>query len=88
MNFETLSFTTFCVGSLADALNMSAGEVYSRLRSSGILSDYIIPSYDVLHTFSKEYNYIIPSYDVLHTFSKEYIVEDLIGYMKEKGVLP
>lgn len=34
MNFETLSFTTFCVGSLADALNMSAGEVYSRLRSS------------------------------------------------------
>lgn len=67
MNFETLSFTTFCVGSLADALNMSAGEVYSRLRSSGILSDYIIPSYDVLHTFSKEY-----------------IVEDLIGYMKEK----
>lgn len=25
------------------------------LRSSGILSGYLIPNYDVLHTFSKEY---------------------------------
>lgn len=70
MNFETLNFTTFCVGCLADALNMSAGKVYRLLRSSGILE-----------------NYIIPGYDVLHTFSKEYIVDDLIQYMKEKGVL-
>ncbi|MDD6168189.1 MAG: DUF3791 domain-containing protein [Prevotella copri] len=32
-------------------------------------------------------DYIIPSYDVLHTFSKEYLMEDLIDFMKEKGVL-
>lgn len=70
MNFETLSFTTFCVGSLADALKMSAGKTYELLRTSGILTEYLIPGYDVLHTFSKEY-----------------IVEDLIQYMKEKGVL-
>ena len=38
MNFEQLCFTTFCVGSLADALKMSAGKVYGMLRSSGILS--------------------------------------------------
>ena len=31
--------------------------------------------------------YIVPSYDVLHTFSKEYLIEDLVSYMKEKGVL-
>lgn len=30
---------------------------------------------------------IIPCYDVLHTLSKEYIVEDLVSFMKEKGVL-
>mgnify|MGYP002512517319 CR=1 FL=1 len=30
---------------------------------------------------------IVPCYDVLHSFSKEYIVEDLIAYMKKKGVL-
>ena len=34
---------------------MSAAEVYRRLKQSGILHGYIIPSYDVLHTFGKEY---------------------------------
>ena len=52
---EHLEFVTFCVGSLADALSMTAAHVYGALRSSGVLSDYIIPCYDVLHTFSKDY---------------------------------
>ena len=34
---------------------MPAREVYLRLKTSGILSEYIVPSYDVLHTFGKEY---------------------------------
>lgn len=55
MNFEQLNFTTYCVGNLADALEMNAGQVYHMLRSSGILRDYILPCYDTLHTFSKEY---------------------------------
>lgn len=55
MNFEMLNFTTFCVGSLSDALKMSAGQVYGLLRSSGILTGYLIPGYDVLHSFSREY---------------------------------
>lgn len=55
MDFETLNFTTFCVGNLSDALNMPAKQVYHLLRSSGILTDYIIPYYNVLHTFSKDY---------------------------------
>ncbi|HIZ32754.1 MAG TPA: DUF3791 domain-containing protein [Candidatus Bacteroides merdigallinarum] len=70
MNFDQLNFITFCVGNLADALKMSAAKVYELLRSSGILTGYLLPGYDILHTFSKEY-----------------IVEDLIQYMKEKGVL-
>ena len=40
---------------LSEALHKSASQVYSALRSSGVLNDYIIPCYDVLHTFSKEY---------------------------------
>lgn len=48
-------FVTFCVGSLADALNKSASQIYNALCSSGVLEDYIIPCYDVLHTFSKDY---------------------------------
>ena len=29
--------------------------IYTRLENSGILYDYIVPSYDVLHTFSFRY---------------------------------
>jgi hypothetical protein len=55
MTTEHLYFITFCVGSLSEALHKSAAQVYSALRSSGVLNEYIIPCYDVLHTFSKEY---------------------------------
>lgn len=55
MTTENLYFITFCVGSLSEALNKSASQVYEALRSSGLLNDYIIPCYDVLHSFSKEY---------------------------------
>lgn len=34
---------------------MSASKVYKMLRSSGVLDGYIVPCYDVLHTFSKDY---------------------------------
>ena len=50
-----LDFITYCVGNLADRLNMSASKVYKMLRSTDILNDYMIPCYDVLHTFGKEY---------------------------------
>ena len=55
MRTEHLEFITFCVGSLADSLGKSASQVYGALRSSGVLTDYILPCYDVLHTFSKDY---------------------------------
>ena len=70
MNSQSLNFTIFCIGSLAEHLKISARDVYHKLQSAGIISDYIVPCYDVLHTFSKEY-----------------IVEDLVEYMKKKGVL-
>ena len=55
MRIEHLDFVTFCVGSLSDALHKSASQVYGALRSSGVLNDYIVPCYDVLHTFGKDY---------------------------------
>lgn len=70
MNYDNVDFITYCIGNLSRRLNLSAAEVYRRLKQSGIL-----------------YGYIVPSYDVLHTFGKEYLMEDLIEYMKEKGVL-
>lgn len=32
-------------------------------------------------------DYIVKGYGALHTFSSDYITDDLVGYMKEKGVL-
>lgn len=55
MKLEQLDFVTFCVGSMADALHWSAARVYRTFQSTGVLQDYILPCYDVLHTFSKEY---------------------------------
>ena len=55
MNYDNVDFITYCIGNLSRRLNMSADEVYRRLKQSGILNGYIIPSYDVLHTFGKEY---------------------------------
>ena len=55
MDIKTLNFTIFCIGSIADHLKMSARDVYHKLNNSGIISEYIIPCYDILHTFSKEY---------------------------------
>ena len=36
-------------------LELPQKEIYNRLKKSGILDEYIIPSYDVLHTFSSRY---------------------------------
>lgn len=55
MDYKTLTFVIFCVGSVADALKMSAKDVYHRLSDAAIITDYIVPCYDVLHTFSREY---------------------------------
>lgn len=55
MDNQTLEFVTYCISKLAHALNLTQQEVYRRLKSSGILYGYIVPSYDVLHTFSSRY---------------------------------
>ncbi len=55
MDKEVLDFVTFCISSLAVHLNLSQREVYKRLKESGILYGYIVPSYDVLHTFGSRY---------------------------------
>jgi len=55
MDYKILYFVIFCVGNVADALKMSAKDVYLRMSKGGIITDYIVPCYDVLHTFSREY---------------------------------
>ena len=56
MTHEQSFFTVFCIEALADELNNTGDRIYSMLtEESDILDQYIIPSYDALHTQGKEY---------------------------------
>ena len=52
---KELSFSIFMLYSLADKWKMSPAKVYKILNSTGILDEYIIKCYDVLHTQGREY---------------------------------
>ncbi len=55
-NLEKLEFAIFCIENIASELELNAAQVYTALtEKSNVLNDYIIPSYDVLHTQSKNY---------------------------------
>ena len=55
MDNKTLEFVTYCIGQLSLLLKLPQREIYRRLKKSGILYGYIVPSYDVLHTFGSRY---------------------------------
>ncbi len=55
MDKKTLEFVTYCISKLSHFLKLPQREIYMRLYQSGILYDYIVPSYDVLHTFGSHY---------------------------------
>lgn len=50
-----LTFVVFILHALGQHWNMTTPEVYDILNSTGILDDYIIKCYDVLHALGKEY---------------------------------
>lgn len=52
---KELTFVVFVLHDLGQHWNMTTPEVYDILNSTGILDDYIIKCYDVLHTLGKEY---------------------------------
>ena len=52
---KELTFVVLILHALGQHWNMTTPEVYDILNSTGILDDYIIKCYDVLHTLGKEY---------------------------------
>lgn len=44
-------------------------------------------AYNKLATSGILSGYIVKCYEVLHTFSSDYLAEELVDYMKEKGVV-
>ena len=53
---KELEFAVFCIENVAQRLGVDAEGVYDALtKKSDILSGYIVPEYEMLHTQSKEY---------------------------------
>ena len=55
-NTDELEFVVFCIENIAIRLGKKAEEIYQALtEKSDILSSYIIPEYEMLHTQRKDY---------------------------------
>lgn len=52
---KELTFVIFILHALGQHWNMTTPEVYEILNTTGILDDYIIKCYDVLHALGKEF---------------------------------
>ena len=68
---KELEFAVFCIENVTEKLGKSGNEVYNMLTEKSDILD----------------SYIIPCYDVLHTQGKSYIVNDILDYMKEEGLV-
>ncbi len=52
---KILEFVIFCIENVALRLHINAEVVYDALHDKGIINEYIVPEYDILHTQGKEY---------------------------------
>lgn len=55
MKLDVLEFITYCISKLGQFLNLPQKDVYIKLKDSGIIDEYLIPGYDVLHTYGSRY---------------------------------
>lgn len=55
MDKKTLEFVTFTIGSVAQRVHKSPAEIYNIFKLAGIIDGYLIPAYDVLHTYGRQY---------------------------------
>lgn len=54
MGQDELKFIVFLIHQLSESWHMPSNKVYDILQRKGILDDYIIPCYDVLHTLGSQ----------------------------------
>ncbi len=52
---KELEFALFCIDFVAKEVNVSPEIVYQKLNESGLLQNYIIDNYEVLHSLGREY---------------------------------
>lgn len=49
-----MGFVASCIEDVAEKLGVDYAVVYDRMKAVGMIENYIIPHYDVLHTESRE----------------------------------
>lgn len=55
MDKNILEFVTFAIGSVAERLHKSPAEIYKVFKQTNVIAGYLVPAYDVLHTFGRQY---------------------------------
>ena len=55
MSDKKIEYSVFCIENVAERLGKTGAEVFNILNESGLLNSYILPSYEALHTQSKQY---------------------------------
>ena len=55
MDKKILEFVTFTIGSVAEWLHKSPAEIYRIFKHTNVIAGYLVPAYDVLHTFGRQY---------------------------------
>lgn len=50
-----MTFAASCIDSVAKAEHSTSEETFFRLKRAGLISDYILKHYDILHTESREH---------------------------------
>ena len=50
-----LAFVASCIEGTARRLDKSYQEIYARMKHVGMIANYILPNYEVLHTESREH---------------------------------
>jgi len=48
-----MGFVASCIEDVAEKTGLDYSEVYERMKAVGLIENYIIPHYDVLHTESR-----------------------------------
>jgi hypothetical protein len=55
MNSKILEFVTFTIGSVAERAHKSPAEIYRLFKQSNVIAGYLVPAYDILHTYGRQY---------------------------------
>lgn len=55
MSENEVNFVTSVIGALSLKVGKTCSVIYKKLNEAQLIRDYLVPAYDVLHTFSLDY---------------------------------